>query len=96
MAMKSRWLKSALQQLDQEADFIAENNPKAAIDFVAQVVRQTELLKSHPQLGRSGRVLGTRELIIHGYLYLIPYRIRENTVELLRVFHTARQYPPKK
>jgi plasmid stabilization system protein ParE len=39
-------------------------------------------------------VVGTRELVIGGLPYIIPYRIRENDIEILRVLHTARRWPP--
>jgi plasmid stabilization system protein ParE len=40
-------------------------------------------------------VVGTRELLVPKTRYLIPYRIRADQVEILRVFHTSRK-PPKR
>ena len=73
--------------------YIAEDNPKTARRFVAEIFRQTDLLAEHPEMGRAGRIPGTRELVITGYPYIIPYRIRRNVVEILRIFHTARRWP---
>ena len=53
----------------------------------------TECLATHPALGRPGRVPGTRELVVSGTPYLIPYRVHGKTVEILRVFHGARKSP---
>jgi len=44
-------------------------------------------------MGRPGRVPGTRELVLPNFPYIIPYRVREQRVEILRVFHTARKWP---
>lgn len=97
MAVKHqiRWLQTALRNLDQEAIYIARDNPKAALDFVSQIINQIERLALHPESGRPGRVPGTRELIITKFSHIIPYRIRFGYVEILRIFHTSRQYPPK-
>ncbi len=44
-------------------------------------------------MGRAGRVPGTRELVISGTPYIVPYRVRGGAVEVLRVFHAARRWP---
>ena len=92
--MQIVWLKTALANLSEIADFIALDNPVAAIKVVETIEAQVNLLLSQPAIGRPGRVLGTRELLITNMPYLIPYRIKNNTVEILRVFHTSRN-PPK-
>ncbi len=52
-------------------------------------------LANHPALGRPGRVSGTRELVVSGTPYIVPYRVRGETVEILRVQHAARKWPEK-
>jgi len=89
--MKIKWLKTALKNLDQEAEFIAEDNPVAAAKVIETIIHTVELLSSNPSIGRTGRIHGTRELIIDQVSYIIPYRIRANSVEILRVFHTSRR-----
>jgi toxin ParE1/3/4 len=79
--------------LNSEAEYIARDNPAAASRIVNLIMTAVEHLSEHPALGRAGRVPGTRELVISGTPYIIPYRIRENTVEVLRVFHAARRWP---
>lgn len=88
------WLKKALLNLDEIAEYIAMDNSSAATQVVAAIELQVNLLLTQPAIGRPGRVLGTRELVITNMPYLIPYRIKNNTVEILRVFHTSR-HPPK-
>jgi len=93
--LEIRWLKRALANLDAEAAFIALDNPAAAARVVDTIARTVELLAQHPSLGRPARVEGTRELVVANTPYLVPYRVRNNVVEILRVFHGARKWPKK-
>lgn len=61
---------------------------------VLAIEQAVQLLASHPAMGRAGRVEGTRELVVTGTPYIIPYRVREDRVEVLRVFHAAGKWPP--
>ena len=91
--MRLRWLRRALLNLDHEATYIAQDNPKAAAEFVAHLRDSALLLGEQPNLGRPGRIPGTRELVVSNLPYILPYRIRNDTVEILRVFHTSRKWP---
>ena len=93
--MQIIWLKTALKNLDELAQYIAQENPQAAGQVVDAIETQVNLLAMQPALGRPGRVLGARELVISNTHYLVPYRIKNNTVEILRVFHTSRRPPNK-
>jgi toxin ParE1/3/4 len=90
-----RWLKHALKNLDDEAGYIARDDLPAAARMVERIASAVDQLASRPALGRPGRVPGTRELVISGTPYTVPYRIRGDTVEILRVFHGARKWPAK-
>ena len=87
------WLRKALLNLDEEATYIAQDNPQAAQQVVTRIVHAIELLRHRPGLGRPGRVPGTRELPVAKTRYLIPYRVRGRRIEILRVFHTSRKSP---
>ena len=93
--MRVRWLQVALANLDAEAEYIAEDNPAAAGRVVQKIFRAVDLLKENPAMGRAGRVAGTRELVVAETPYIIPYRVRGDAVEILRVFHAARRWPAK-
>lgn len=93
--MRVRWLRKALANLDEEADYIAADNPAAAGRLVLRILAEVELLRESPAMGRAGRVSGTRELIVAGTPYIVPYRVRDEVVEILRVFHGARKWPGK-
>ncbi len=89
--MRVRWLKIALANLDAEAEYIAEDNPAAAGRVVQKILRAVDQLKKNPAMGRAGRVAGTRELVVVETPYIIPYRVRGDAVEILRVFHATRK-----
>jgi plasmid stabilization system protein ParE len=91
--MRIRWLRKALRNLDDEATYIAADDGSAARLVVRRVLGAVSMLAEQPGLGRPGRVPGTRELIVAKTRYIVPYRVRGETVEVLRVFHTSRQLP---
>ncbi|MDV2358532.1 type II toxin-antitoxin system RelE/ParE family toxin [Vibrio cholerae] len=91
--MQIKWLKKALINLEHSAEYLQEQNPQSARDFVKEVHELTELLKANPAMGRPGRVFGTRELILQKYPYIIPYRVKDNRIEILRVFPTRMNQP---
>lgn len=94
--MQIKWLMKALQNLDAEAEYIAQDNPEAASLVVQRIVDAVNHLSDNPAMGHPGRVHGTRELIVPNTRYLVPYRVkpRLERIEILRVFHTSRK-PPK-
>lgn len=91
--MQVKWLRRALLSLEQEAAYIARDNPRAAAALVVEADESTRLLMQHPDLGRPGRVPGTRELVLPHFPYIIPYRVKSQRVEILRVFHASRKWP---
>lgn len=91
--MRVRWLATALRNLDEEAAFIAREDPAAARRLVARIREAVTHLSDHPELGRPGRVAGTRELVVAGTPYLLPYRVKDNSLQILRVLHGARRWP---
>jgi toxin ParE1/3/4 len=77
---------------------IAKDSPKAARDQGDRIRSQTNNLRDHPEFGRSGRLSGTRELVVAGTSFLVIYRIRRQPqqIEILRVIHGAQRWPPKR
>jgi len=93
--VRVRWLRRALKNLDEEAEYIARDNPQAATRIVERIATSVGQLATHPASGRPGRVPGTRELVIAATPYIVPYRVHDDTVEILRIFHGARKWPEK-
>ena len=89
--MRVKWLKRALANLDAEGEYIAQDSLKSAYKVVSKIHHSVNQLNQFPAMGRAGRVHGTRELVIPGLPYIIPYRVRNGDVEILRVFHTSRK-----
>jgi toxin ParE1/3/4 len=91
--VRLRWSNDALEDLVAIRRYIAEDHPAAAQSVAQRILRTIAYLRDHPGIGRAGRIQGTRELIIPGLPYIVPYRMKENLIELLRVLHTSRQWP---
>lgn len=87
------WQPDTLQDLEDLASYIANDNRVAARKVVLSILQQIEQLRVFPELGRPGRVLGTRELCIPGTPFIVPYRVREVVIQILRVQHHAREWP---
>jgi len=79
----------------QKRTTFAEDNPAAAGRFVQKILRAVDLPKQNPAMGRAGRVAGARELVVSETPYIIPYRVRGDAMEILRVFHAAGKWPGK-
>jgi len=93
--MRVRWLRKALRNIDDEATYIATDDTAAAHLVVKRVLDAVSILAEQPGLGRPGRVPGTRELSVAKARYIVPYRVRGETVEVLCVFHTSRRLPDR-
>ena len=91
--MKLLWTRPALADREQIREHIALDNLNAAIDLDALFSEKAARLLEHPDLGRIGRIDGTRELIVHRS-YALVYDIAGGQIRLLRVLHTASQWPP--
>ena len=91
--MQIRWVRLALEDLEEIARFISQHNPDAARELVRRIWEASQILAEHPHSGRAGRVLGTRELVIGGTQYILPYRVVGDEVQILRVLHGARKWP---
>ena len=70
--MQLKWLRKALQNLDDEAEYIAQEDPAAARLVVKHIVKSINLLQDNPALGHPGRIPGTRELVVPDTRYIIP------------------------
>ncbi len=88
-----KWVEAARADLDAEMSYLSKEDEDMALKAYATIRNQVNLLAQFPNKGRSGRVFGTRELVIQHYSYIVPYRVKDNTIEILSVFHTKRQLP---
>lgn len=85
----------ALQDLREIIGYIAEDDPEAARRLLVHIRRRIEDLEDMPHLGRPGRVPGTRELVIPDTAYIVPYQVQGHGLQVLRVYHGAREWPKR-
>ena len=91
--MPIRWTNKALDNLDAAVEYIAADNPTAAKKVAQKNWDSVQLLKTQPGLGRPGRVSGTRELVVSGLPYIVPYLEKNGTIVILRIMHTSIKWP---
>jgi toxin ParE1/3/4 len=89
------WTDQASEQLASAYDYVLAENPSAAEKQLEIVLQAVEQLANFPEMGRLGRVDGTRELVIQGTPYIVAYRLRGATVRVLALLHGARRWPKK-
>ncbi len=89
--LKLRWTRPALADLIEAQNFIARDNPAAAQAVAQRVWEAAERLCDNPQIGRQGHVQGTREWSVTHTPYLLVYRVKNDAVEILRVWHGRRR-----
>jgi toxin ParE1/3/4 len=90
--MEIIWTELALFDLDQAREYILEVSPSAAAQTVDRIEQSLKTLQSFPEIGRLGRVPGTRELVIPTTPFILPYRIQPNHIEILAVIHGAQKW----
>jgi toxin ParE1/3/4 len=87
------WTLLALADRDAIFDHIAQDSPEAAARVDHTIETHVDLLATSPELGRPGRVAGTRELVIARTPYIAAYQLQHASVKILRLLHGAQQWP---
>ena len=88
-------LAKAARDLAEIEKYVSEDNPEAAAAIAVRLRKSFDLITARPELGRLSDISNIREWSVPGLPYVIPYRVRGDVVEILRVFHTSRQRPSK-
>jgi len=91
--VRLEWSAYAIEDRVAIFEYIEADNPQAAVTVDDRIRLQVEQLIRHPESGRIGRVEGTRELVIDRTPYITAYRVAGDTVRILRVLHSAQQWP---
>ena len=89
------WSRRAIRHLVHLREYVERDSEQNAARVAARILETVDLLESHPEMGRPGRVQGTRELVVPNTPYVIPYRTRAGRIQLLAVFHGRRKWPAK-
>lgn len=90
--MKVRWTPEAEDDRAKIFDYIAVDSPRSAVKIDDLFSKTAARLADHPKFCRTGRIPGTREVIVHKS-YCLVYEIAQDTVWVLALVHTARQWP---
>jgi addiction module RelE/StbE family toxin len=93
--MKVLWSRRAVRHLVQLREFIEKDSEQSAALVASRILQAVDLLESHPEIGRPGRITGTRELVVPHTPFIIPYRVRHERLELIAVFHGRQKWPSK-
>ena len=91
--MKIRWTDVAAADLKSVHQYLSEHAPARADTIVDRILGGIDVLEQYPNLGRQGRIDGTRELVITGTPFIVFYRLQKSQVEILGVLHAARKWP---
>jgi addiction module RelE/StbE family toxin len=91
--VKIVWTRRALRELDEIFVYVARDSRLAAAALVELIETRAAALALHPAMGRPGQEPGTREFVLSGTPYILPYRVRDERIEILAVFHSSRQQP---
>ena len=90
--MRLVWKRSAKADRKEVFAYVEKNNLVAADTLDALFEEKASLLAHYPHMGRTGRLVGTREWVVHPS-YILVYEVSEEAVHILRVLHTARRWP---
>ena len=86
------WLPKAIKNRHNLIDHVAEENLRAAIEHDERIDKQIEQLLANPEIGRTGRRKGTRELVISRTPFVVVYRIKAKRIMIVRVLHTSQAW----
>ena len=89
------WSPRAIAHLTDLRAYLAHENPSAAGRVATVLLAAVERLAKLPNIGRPGRVSGTRELVVPSTPYVIPYRVRGDRLEIIAVFHGRQRWPKR-
>ena len=92
--MKLSWTRQAIGDLTEAREFIARDDPAAARRVADRLVAAAASLLRSPEIGRAGRIEGTRELVVPKTRFLLIYRVGDEQAEIIHVYHARREWPP--
>ena len=93
--MKLRWTEPALRHLHEAYDYVQLDKPDAAARLIDRIEAAVERLRIFPQMGRASARPNTRELAVSGTPFIIIYRVMNNVLEILAIFHGAQNWQNK-
>lgn len=89
------WSQTAINDLTHLRRYIAETDPPAARKIADAILESIDNLQQFPDIGRPGRLPETRELVIPGTPFVVPYTVTAGGIEIIAVLHGAQRWPPE-
>ncbi len=91
--MEVRWSPEAADDLERIVQYIQRDNPEIARKVAVIIINAVGALSTFSERGRTGRIAGTRELVVASLPWIAVYRIRDGAVEVVRIYHGAQNWP---
>jgi len=86
-----RWTPAAAADFEQISNYLSNHHPRHRLPTVRKLYEAIRSLKEWPNRGRVGRVDGTRELLFPPLPYIAVYRVKDHSIEVLRIYHAAQE-----
>jgi toxin ParE1/3/4 len=93
--VRIEWLPEAVRNLETQLAYLGARNPTAAIRLGDAIEASVGHLAEFPESSRTGRVPGTRELVVTGTPFVVVYRVEPEAIVILRILHGAQRWPPR-
>ena len=87
--MRIRWTPPAARDMQDISDFLTEHQPRYRHSTMRKLYGKIRALTATPFIGRPGRIEGTRELLFAPMPYIAVYRVRDEAIEIWRIWHTS-------
>jgi len=91
--MRIRWTPAAAADLQHISDYLQQQHPRYRDATVRRLYKTLRTLKDWPDRGRIGRAKGTKELLFPPLPYVAVSRVTDQSLEILRIYHTAQDRP---
>ena len=91
--MRVRFTKLANEDLQQAYLYIVQESPESARDIIERIKKAINTLCQYSSLGKPGRIKGTREFVVSNTPFILVYRQKQGTLQILSVLHTSKKYP---
>jgi toxin ParE1/3/4 len=91
--MRIRWTPAAAADLQGISDYLQEHHSHYRQPTMRRLYETIRSLKKAPYRGRPGTEEGTREILFPPLPYVAVYRVKEQIVEVVRIYHGAQDRP---
>lgn len=87
-----KWTRQALDDLESAREFIVTEYPQSLKSTIENIQLSIDQIKIFPEIGKIGRVKGTRELIFSQMPFILAYRQKKSSIEIISILHQSRKW----